>query len=77
MTERRQAPHAGKPAVTSLFLILISFFALLSVLTPSVLTQSAVVHGAGLMALMSAITLVSWHCHRRESTSPRRVGRRI
>ncbi len=69
MTERRQVPHAGKPAATSFFLtlILIAFFS-----APSVLAPSAV-----LLMLMSAITLVYWHCYRRDVTSPRRVGRRI
>jgi hypothetical protein len=32
---------------------------------------------AVLLMLMSAITLVYWHCYRRDDTSPRRVGRRI
>jgi hypothetical protein len=74
MTERRQAPHAGSSAATLFFLtlILISFFSAQSVLAQSVSAQSAV-----LLTLISAITLVYWHCYRRDDTSPRRVGRRI
>ena len=74
MSERRQAPNAGKSAATLLFLtlILIAFFSAQSVLAQSVLAQSAV-----LLMLMSSITLVYWHCYRRDDTSPRRVGRRI
>jgi hypothetical protein len=69
MTERRQGPHAGSSAAILFFptLILIPFFSV-----PSVLALSAV-----LPMLMSAITLVYWHCYRRDDTSPRRVGRRI
>lgn len=75
MTQRRQAPHAGKPAATSFFptLILIFFFT-----PPSVLTQAdPAPFGALLFLAISAITLASWHCYRRDDTSPRRVGRRI
>ncbi len=69
MTERRQALYAGSSAATLFFLtlILIAFSS-----APSVSAPSAV-----LLTLMSAITLVYWHCYRRDDTSPRRVGRRI
>jgi hypothetical protein len=33
--------------------------------------------GAVLFLAASAIMLASWHCYRRDDTSPRRVGRRI
>jgi hypothetical protein len=89
MTKRRQALCAGKPAATSLFLGLIPIvlFTTLSALAPSVLAPSVLApsvlavapasSGAGLLILMGAFTLVFWHCHRRDDTSPRRVGRRI
>ena len=84
MTKRRQALCAGKPAATSLFLALIPIvlFTTPSVLAPSVLAPSVLAvapasSGAGLLMLMGAFTLVFWHCHRRDDTSPRRVGRRI
>jgi len=74
MTERRQALHAGKQAAASFFLVLalIFFFAL-----PSVLSKpDAAFAGAVLIVALSALAFVS-HCHRRDFTSPRRVGRRI
>ena len=69
MTERRQAPHAGSSAATLFFLtlILISFFS----------AQSVSAKSAVLLTLISAITLVYWHCYRRDDTSPRASGRRI
>ena len=79
MTKRRQALCAGKPAAISLFLALIPIvlFTTPSVLAPSVLAVAPASSGAGLLMLMGAFTLVFWHCHRRDDTSPRRVGRRI
>jgi hypothetical protein len=79
MTKRRQALCAGKPAATSLFLALIPIvlFTTPSALAPSVLAVAPASSGAGLLMLMGAFTLVFWHCHRRDDTSPRRVGRRI
>jgi hypothetical protein len=75
MTERRQALHAGKQAATSFFLVLILtfFFA-----PPSVLAKpDAAFAGAMLIVALSAFMLAFCHCHRRDFTSPRRVGRRI
>jgi hypothetical protein len=46
-------------------------------LAPSVLAPSVLAPSVFLLMLMSAITLVYWHCYRRDVTSPRRVGRRI
>jgi hypothetical protein len=74
MTKRRQALCAGKPAATSLFLALIP---IVLFTTPSALAVAPASSGAGLLMLMGAFTLVFWHCHRRDDTSPRRVGRRI
>jgi hypothetical protein len=75
MTERRQALHAGKQAATSFFLVLILslFFAPLSVLAK----PDPAFSGVGLLVTLSAFTLVLCRCHRRDLTSPRRVGRRI
>jgi hypothetical protein len=74
MTERRQALHAGKQAATSFFLVLsLSFF----FATPSVLAKpDAAFAGAVLIVALCAF-LAFCHCHRRDFTSPRRVGRRI
>jgi hypothetical protein len=75
MTERRQALRAGKQAAASFFLVLalIFFFA-----PPSVLAKpEAAFAGAVLIVALSALALVFSHCHRRDFTSPRRVGRRI
>ena len=75
MAERRQALHAGKQAATSFFLVLILtfFFA-----PPSVLAKpDAAFAGAMLFVALSAFMLAFRHCHRRDFTSPRRVGRRI
>jgi hypothetical protein len=46
-------------------------------LAPSVLAYGPASAGAASLMLMSAFTLVLWFCHRRDDTSPRRVGRRI
>jgi len=75
MAERRQALHAGKHAATSFFLVLILtfFFA-----PPSLLGRPDPAFAAAvLLAALSAFTVVFCHCHRRDFTSPRRVGRRI
>jgi len=74
MTERRQALHAGKQAATSFFLVLILtfFFA-----PPSLLERADAAFAAVLLAALSAFTVAFCHCHRRDFTSPRRVGRRI
>jgi hypothetical protein len=75
MTERRQALHAGKQAAASFFLVLalIFFFAPLGALAK----PDAAFAGAVLIVALSALTLAFYHCHRRDFTSPRRVGRRI
>jgi peptidoglycan/LPS O-acetylase OafA/YrhL len=75
MTERRQALHADKQAATSFFLVLVLtfFFA-----PPSVLAKpDAAFAAAVLVVALSAFILAFCHCHRRDFTSPRRVGRRI
>lgn len=71
MTERRQALHAARQVAVPFFLasILILFFAPLGLLAKPDL--------AVLAASLGAFTLALCHCHRRDITSPRRVGRRI
>jgi hypothetical protein len=75
MTERRQALHAAKHAATWFFLapILIFFLAPLGLLAK----PDPALSGAVLLVALSAFTLVLCLCHRRDITSPRRVGRRI
>lgn len=75
MTGRRQALHAAPQAATSFFLapILMFFFAPLGLLAKPDPNFS----GAVLIAAVSAFSFALCHCHRRDNTSPRRVGRRI
>jgi hypothetical protein len=82
MTIRRQAPHFGErvPKSTSLLLTLFFFFALFvtQVGLPGLLAREGQPAAlAVLLASLCAVTLAWWRCHRRDVTSPRRIGRGI
>jgi hypothetical protein len=90
MTMRRQASRSCEPSAILFFLstILISFFALPSVLASSGLAPwgEPEISGAAQFVnlkimltffLLSAVTFVFWRYHRRDYASPRRIGRRI
>jgi hypothetical protein len=87
MTMRRQALRSCEPSAILFFLstILISFFALPSVLASSGLAPSGEPGAAQFVNLkimltfflLSAVTFVFWRYHRRDYASPRRIGRRI
>ena len=90
MTMRRQALRSCELSAILFFLstILISFFALPSVLANSGLAPSGEpgISGAAqfvnlkimlTLFLLSAVTFVFWRYHRRDYASPRRIGRRI
>jgi hypothetical protein len=75
MTERRQALFPGKSAATLLFLAVIPASFLLSVLLD---TRQALGWTAPLaLLLLSTAALILGLYGRRDSTSPRRIGRRI
>jgi hypothetical protein len=90
MTMQRQAMRFCELSAILFFLstILISFFALPSVLANSGLAPSGEheISGAAQFVnlkimltrfLLSAVTFVFWRYHRRDYASPRRIGRRI
>jgi hypothetical protein len=90
MTMRRQDLRSCELSATLSFLstILISFFALPSVLINSGLAPSVEPEISGAaqfvtlkitltLFLLSAVTFVFWRYHRRDYASPRRIGRRI
>jgi hypothetical protein len=74
MTERRQALHIGKQAATSFFLVLILTFLFAP---PSVLANPGAAFAGAVLIVALCAFLAFCHCHRRDFTSPRRVGRRI
>jgi hypothetical protein len=86
---RRQALRCCEPSATSffLFLTLIFFFTLPSILAMAGSAASGAPEGGAAqfinsadllaLALLSAVTFVFWRYHRRDYASPRRIGRRI
>jgi hypothetical protein len=76
MTERRQALFPGKSAATLLLLAVFPAFLFLSVLLD---TRQALLSWTAPFALLllSTAALILELYGRRDSTSPRRIGRRI
>lgn len=83
MTIQRQAPHLNKrvPLSTSLLQTLFLFSALLvfQVGLPGLLAtrEGGPTLFAVLLASLCVVALAWWRCHRRDSTSPRRIRRGI
>ena len=93
MTQRRQALRQGKTVATASFFLTLAFFSSspsISAQAEPVISRtissmegfpvlSASMGQATLIAalLVALSTYVSWHYHRRDDTSPRRIGRRI
>jgi hypothetical protein len=93
MTQRRQALRQGKTAATAAFSIILAFLCtspsisaqaepVTSQAIPSMEALPVLSTGMGQATLIAALlvvlsTSVSWRYHRRDHTSPRRIGRRI
>jgi hypothetical protein len=83
MTVQRQAPHLNEqvPQSTSLLQTLFLFSALLAfqVGLPGLLAarEGGPTVFAVFLASLCVVALAWWRCHRRESTSPRRIRRGI
>ena len=83
MTVQRQAPHLNErmPLSTSLLPTLFLFSALLAfqVGLPGLLAarEGGPTMIEVLLASICVVTLAWWRCHRRDSTSPRRIRRGI
>ena len=83
MTVQRQAPHLNEriPLSTSLLPTLFLFSALLAfqVGLPGLLAtrEGGLTVYAVLLASLCVVALAWWRCHRRDSTSPRRIRRGI
>ena len=77
----RQAPHFSEWILMSTSLLLLLCFFTLSALQVSLPGLLAAREGgltlfAALLASLCVATLAWWRCHRRDATSPRRIGRR-
>jgi hypothetical protein len=82
MNFRRQAPHFSEGMLISTSLLLLFIFFALSALKVGLPGLLAIREGgpalsAVLLASLYVATLAWWRCHRRDATSPRRIGRRI
>jgi hypothetical protein len=79
MIARHQDPHFGRRVLESTLLLLTPFFLALLATQVDLLAaregRSAVL--AVLIASLCAVTLAWWRRRRRDSTSPRRIGRGI
>jgi hypothetical protein len=81
MNFRRQAPHCGEGMLVSSLLLPFLFIALLALQVglPGLLAsrEGGPTVSTVLFASLCVATLAWWRCHRRDATSPRRIGRRI
>ena len=82
MTVQRQAPHFSEGMLISTSLLLPFFFLALTALQVGLPGLLAAREGGPtmfevLLASLCVVTLAWWRCHRRDSTSPRRIRRGI
>ena len=82
MNSGRQAPHFSEGMLIFISLLLPFFFFALSALQVGLPGLLATREGGPasftvLLASLCVATLAWWCCHRRDATSPRRIGRRV
>jgi hypothetical protein len=81
MNVRRQAPHFSEGILNTSLVLPFSFIGLiaLQVGLPGLLAsrEGGLTDSTVLLASLCVATLAWWRCHRRDATSPRRIGRRI
>jgi hypothetical protein len=82
MNSARQAPHFSEGTLISTSLLLPFFFFALTALQVSLPGLLATREGGPtlftvLLASLCVATHAWWRCHRRATTSPRRIGRRV